>query len=106
MVAGKVIRKSLTAVVSTDAAVGLEVRRVVPAAVAGGGSVDVQIASASPLSPRPLTSQEQNIVTLVAALSAQFAEMKGASAEVTVFVGLVVYLLLHEYARRYARPDE
>jgi hypothetical protein len=56
--------------------------------------------------PRPLTPGEETLVGLIAALGAQYAEMHGASPELTLVVGLVLYLLLREFTRRFLPPSE
>ena len=65
--------------------------------------VDVEV-TASWLAPRPLTGEEQGMVGLVAALSADYVAMRDASPEEMLFVGLAVYLLLREFTARFLRP--
>ena len=52
------------------------------------------------LAPRPLTPEEHGIVFLLAQLGAMYASMTGASAELTVEIGLVVFLAAREFTRR------
>jgi hypothetical protein len=71
-----------------------------------GQSITMQVASTSPLSPRPLTGEEQTIVALIAQLGATFVAMTGGSAAEFLFVGLVLYLLLREFTRRCLPPGD
>ena len=64
---------------------------------------DVQV-TASWLGPRPLTSEEQTVAALLAALCAQYADMRDASPETAVFVGLLVYLLVRDLTARFLKP--
>ena len=49
---------------------------------------------------RRLTSDDQGLIGLIAALGAQYAEMRNASPELMLFIGLAIYLTLRELAHR------
>lgn len=90
---------TLTAVASSEAATGLDVRRMVPAALASGGTVDVEIASASPLPDTPLSPEAQDRASFLASVISAYVGAKFESPDAGLIIGLVVYLVLNEYAR-------
>jgi hypothetical protein len=73
-------------------------------ATASGGSVTVEISSPGWLAPRPLSGKEEALIGAVASLGTQYAAMHGASPELTLFVGLALFLLLREFTRRVLPP--
>ena len=81
--------------------------RIIPA---GGttGAIEVEVTAPAWgwLAARPLTGEERELILFFASLSALYADMREASPEAAVFVGLVVMLVLRELTRRVLKPSE
>ena len=73
---------------------------------AGPPKFKVTVSSPGWLAPRALTGGEYALIGVLSALCADFAEAQDAEPGVVLLTGLLVFLLLREFTRRFLDPFE
>ena len=73
---------------------------------AGPAKFKVTVSSPGWLAPRALTGGEYALIGVLSALCADFAEAQDAEPDVVLLTGLLIFLLLREFSRRFLDPFE